>query len=417
MPVSHKAKMDVSHVGKAVAQLLKWNSSRHDGRHKLYLPKSAIHKKSNTSNYTEESEVNPLWKTRQKSENVSGRDFGKPKKLKRPLLNPPVPKSPNSKEEMAIVKKQCLPVNELSSGDVKRQMSCHSETALYMKKQMSVFGNRMSLPKCSCHLKKDRAKHMHKRVALVSLPGSGNTWVRGLLERATNICTGAMWCDPNLRATQFCGEGLHGAQVLVVKNHDPTIRWRGEVLPKSPGISENNKPPFDAAIFVHRDPYAAMVAEHNREVGYEGFEAGNVRLNLSLGHHVQSFGEKHFGDNVKWNHRVKQLVKIWESMINHLLIGENKNRPPPVLLIKFEDLIKNTTHEVLRMVRFLGHDMSEGMLRDRLKQDFSTFKRNDTIATFEHFTAAQKQLINTVISYVGSRLKPQLLPVKEYIRK
>ena len=27
-------------------------------------------------------------------------------------------------------------------------------------------------------------------VALVSLPGSGNTWIRGLLEKATGICTG-----------------------------------------------------------------------------------------------------------------------------------------------------------------------------------------------------------------------------------
>ena len=27
-------------------------------------------------------------------------------------------------------------------------------------------------------------------VALASLPGSGNTWVRGLLEKATGICTG-----------------------------------------------------------------------------------------------------------------------------------------------------------------------------------------------------------------------------------
>ena len=27
-------------------------------------------------------------------------------------------------------------------------------------------------------------------VALVSFPGSGNTWLRGLLEKATGICTG-----------------------------------------------------------------------------------------------------------------------------------------------------------------------------------------------------------------------------------
>ena len=29
-------------------------------------------------------------------------------------------------------------------------------------------------------------------VALVSFPGSGNTWVRGLLEQATGICTGEL---------------------------------------------------------------------------------------------------------------------------------------------------------------------------------------------------------------------------------
>ena len=27
-------------------------------------------------------------------------------------------------------------------------------------------------------------------VALVSYPGSGNTWTRGLLEKATGVCTG-----------------------------------------------------------------------------------------------------------------------------------------------------------------------------------------------------------------------------------
>ena len=29
-------------------------------------------------------------------------------------------------------------------------------------------------------------------VALVSFPGSGNTWVRGLLEQASGICTGEL---------------------------------------------------------------------------------------------------------------------------------------------------------------------------------------------------------------------------------
>lgn len=53
------------------------------------------------------------------------------------------------------------------------------------------------------HVTHDYGMHMHgdcrfmqggKRaaVALASLPGSGNTWVRGLLEKATGICTGKL---------------------------------------------------------------------------------------------------------------------------------------------------------------------------------------------------------------------------------
>ena len=39
----------------------------------------------------------------------------------------------------------------------------------------------------SCHFMR---RLNRSAVALVSFPGSGNTWVRGLLEKATGICTG-----------------------------------------------------------------------------------------------------------------------------------------------------------------------------------------------------------------------------------
>ena len=37
----------------------------------------------------------------------------------------------------------------------------------------------------------------HGKVALVSFPESGNTWVRGLLEKTTGICTGGYICQYN----------------------------------------------------------------------------------------------------------------------------------------------------------------------------------------------------------------------------
>lgn len=196
-----------------------------------------------------------------------------------------------------LAPESCLLEHNLQGEEEKRLTSCLAEALSYVKQQSLLTGNSISLTKCSCHLRAKRPDN--RRVALISLPGSGNTWVRGLLEHATSVCTGAMWCDPNLRAIQFCGEGLHGSRALVIKNHDHTIRWRGERLPKRPDLSENNKPEFDAVIFVHRDPYDAMVAERNREVGYALWEAAvqkNQHINLTIGHHLQSFGAEYFGE-------------------------------------------------------------------------------------------------------------------------
>lgn len=44
-------------------------------------------------------------------------------------------------------------------------------------------------------------------VALISFPGSGNTWLRHLLEQATGIYTGSIYCDRSLKA-MFPGEHI-----------------------------------------------------------------------------------------------------------------------------------------------------------------------------------------------------------------
>ncbi len=173
--------------------------------------------------------------------------------------------------------------------------SCFDEAFQYLQKSLNSTSS-VKMSKCSCNLLE---KENYKRIALVSLPGSGNTWVRGLLERATNICTGSMWCDPNLRASQFCGEGLRSTKTLVVKIHDSTFRWRGEILPQGPDFSEYNKPEFDAAIFVHRNPFDSIVADHNRALGLLHWEASvnnGGRLPSSFhSHHVTHYGKEFFG--------------------------------------------------------------------------------------------------------------------------
>lgn len=95
-------------------------------------------------------------------------------------------------------------------------------------------------------------------VALVSFPGSGNTWLRYLLEQATGVYTGSLYCDHSLKA-MFPGEYLVSGSVLVVKTHHGDTRELPEDVQAATG-----KKFFDRAVVVVRDPYDALVSEANR---------------------------------------------------------------------------------------------------------------------------------------------------------
>ena len=64
------------------------------------------------------------------------------------------------------------------------------------------------------------------RVGIVSFPGSGNTWVRYLLQQMTGILTGSVYEDGDLRRNGFKGETHRSGKVLVVKTHEwgPIVR-------------------------------------------------------------------------------------------------------------------------------------------------------------------------------------------------
>lgn len=99
-------------------------------------------------------------------------------------------------------------------------------------------------------------------VALVSAEGSGNTWLRGLLEQATGLCTGFVHCDYVMRKNGFIGEAVKSGNVLVVKTHAVEPQWNG-VRYSEP----NQKQPFfGSGILMIRNPFKSLVAEWNRRV-------------------------------------------------------------------------------------------------------------------------------------------------------
>lgn len=91
--------------------------------------------------------------------------------------------------------------------------------------------------------------------ALASFPGSGNTWLRYLLEQVTGVFTGSQDCDIVLKASGLLGEGVQSSNVLVVKTHKPS-----DLIETTP------KRHFKAAVVLVRNPFDAILAEYHRMV-------------------------------------------------------------------------------------------------------------------------------------------------------
>ena len=127
---------------------------------------------------------------------------------------------------------------------------------------------------------KDRAP-----VALSSPPGSGNTWLRGLLERATGVCTGYGLCDTEMRARGFLGEQIVSGKVLVVKTHNSIPQWVGERVRVSWEGS------YGSAVLLIRNPVQAVIAEWNRIMTLEMKKNGTQ----TNGSHINVVSEAIFG--------------------------------------------------------------------------------------------------------------------------
>ena len=121
-------------------------------------------------------------------------------------------------------------------------------------------------------------------IALASFPGSGNTWVRGLLQQVTGFCTGSLYCDADLRRHGFVGENIVTGSVLVVKTHRSSF-----IASKShSGKSKSN---FQQVVFIIRNPYDSFISERNRRL------SKHISSDMDyVSRHVQTVGAKYFGE-------------------------------------------------------------------------------------------------------------------------
>ncbi|XP_036319739.1 WSCD family member GA21586 [Rhagoletis pomonella] len=174
---------------------------------------------------------------------------------------------------------------------------------------------------------KNKAEYrIYGLTALASFPGSGNTWLRYLLQQATGILTGSVYKDYGLLKTGFPAENIRNNSVLLVKTH--------EFGPKA-------WEPFTKAILLVRDPEKAILAEFNRQSGgHIGF-ASPDRYKRTKGKYWQQF--------------VHKSLKQWEATYLSWAQDFSGN----VKVVFYEDLVGNLEAALRGVLKFLELPVNE----------------------------------------------------------
>ena len=139
-------------------------------------------------------------------------------------------------------------VPNLNSSILNRQfLAC---PGLYLIKRAVNFDGKIDVPKHFQNCKMMSFQRSGITAALLSFPGSGNSWVRQLLETTTGIYTGAYKdCDLSYINAGMIGEGVYTNNVIAVKIH----------FPNHADLMLTHK-----IIYIIRNPFDAILAEWNR---------------------------------------------------------------------------------------------------------------------------------------------------------
>ncbi|XP_055606932.1 WSCD family member AAEL009094 [Uranotaenia lowii] len=197
--------------------------------------------------------------------------------------------------------------------------------------------------------------------ALVSFPGSGNTWLRYLLQQSTGIYTGSVYKDYGLLKSGFPAENIANSSVLVIKTHE----W-----------GPNAWAPYSKAILLIRDPEKAILAEFNRQSGgHVGF-ASPDRYRRTKGRY--------------WTQFVKNKLWAWEQTN----LSWAKNFTGEVKLIFYDDLVENVEATLRSILKFLRFPIDEELLACALSRKEGIYRRKKRILQFDPYSPAMRVTID-----------------------
>ncbi|XP_019622376.1 PREDICTED: WSC domain-containing protein 2-like [Branchiostoma belcheri] len=205
--------------------------------------------------------------------------------------------------------------------------------------------------------------------ALVSFPGSGNTWVRHLIETATGIYTGSFYNDGDLFNKGFRGEKENWLK-------------RNTVAVKSHRFDRPHIEKFDSAILIIRNPYNAIVSEHNRKHG------GHTGLARMTKYQSQEWVDFVTGKSQTWTNTAMNWIRYCKNL----------------LIVYYEDLQRDVVGQIRRVLEFLNLPVSQERMYCLEANKDGKFKRHKHI-DFDPYTPEMRASINLYIQTVALSLR------------
>ncbi|KAJ8982194.1 hypothetical protein NQ317_013496 [Molorchus minor] len=200
-------------------------------------------------------------------------------------------------------------------------------------------------------------------IALASFPGSGNTWLRYLLQQATGYYTGSIYKDYGLLKNGFPAESVYNGSVLVVKTHEYGPRARSK---------------FAKAILLVRSPGRAIQAEFNRQSGgHIGF-ASPERYRRTNGRFWQQF--------------VSDKLRGWQQTNLDWLY----NFTGPTHVIFYEQLVDDVENTLKTVMEFIEVKIDKKLFECAIERKEGIYRRKKRVLAFDPYTPKMKKQLKEV---------------------
>ena len=131
--------------------------------------------------------------------------------------------------------------------------------------------------------------------------------------------------------------------------------------------------------------------------------------------HPFNFSLTHAGTNPKWVEYLQEQIPRWQAMTKEWVTSHGRHA---ILPIKYEDLKRNSTLQVKRILAFLQIPYTDQDIDKRLTEGFNSFHRTHK-PDFDHYTPGQRQRVLRAIKDTIQLLKTSrlshLLDLNEYL--